>query len=35
MRDALAIWLEKQGGTLQSKIDGRLVFDTGACPKAP
>jgi 5'-nucleotidase len=35
MRDALAVFLEKKGGALQSKLDGRLVFETGACPKVP
>jgi 5'-nucleotidase len=32
MRDALAAWLEKQGGTLEAELDGRLRFaDAKAC----
>lgn len=35
MRDALAAFLEKRGGTLTGKVDGRLVIETTGCPPPP
>ncbi|MGC4122398.1 MAG: 5'-nucleotidase C-terminal domain-containing protein [Myxococcales bacterium] len=35
MRDALAAFLEKRGGTLTAQLDGRLTIETTGCPTPP